>query len=205
MAEAILWANIAKRNHERIGPGGRRLVHRVPQTATYGDYDDPRSAAPRFRAVVDDKGNDLHPVITTAAADTDTDGPYARRQRLKWRFYGWYEKGLCPCALYLGGDLHENHIVSPLVLEAALSRQACQPGTYSVQKPCPHSIAEMEARKAKNVSDDAERMKGFKSESDRMIEASAKNSQEIVSGVAGAMAGALKDAVAAMAQGKDKK
>ncbi len=205
MAEAILWGNIAKRDHERIGERGRRIVEKVPQTATFGESGSPTAAPTRWRSVVDPYGNDVRVVITTAAADIDVDGPYARRMRQKWRFYGWYEKGLCPCALYLNGDLHENHFVSASVLAAAKAQQACAPGSYSVRKPCAHSIEEMNARKVQNAEQTAQRMRGFKSESDRMIEANAKNSQEIVTGVAGAMAGALKDAVAAMVPLKDKK
>jgi hypothetical protein len=207
MAEPILWGNIARRTLERRDERGRRIIERVPQTATVGDYDDPRRADPRYRIVVDSYGNELRVVITTAAADVSIDGNYARRQRQKWRVDGWYEKGSCPVALYLAGDLQMDHLVATDVVAAAKERRACDPTSHDVRKPCPHALAELDARRVRNAEEDAERQKNFRSESDKLIEANAKNSADIISGVAGAMAGAIKEAVTAAtsSQGKEKK
>lgn len=210
MAEAILWGNIAKRDHERV-VGGRRIVEKVPQTATFGDYDSPKAAPRRWRAVIDANGNDVRVVITTAASDIDVDGPYARRMRLKWRYHGWFEKAACPVALYLNGDLYENHLVSEKVLADATDRRACPPGAHSDANPCPHTVAEMETRRTLSAAKDVERQKNFKTETEKLLEGQARNNDQLLHGLLGHVTKAVSDAAAstaaAMAQpgGKDKK
>lgn len=208
MAEAILWGNIAKREHERVA-NGRLIKERVPQTATFGDYDSPKAAMRRWRSVVDANGNDVRVVITTAAADIDVDGPYARRMRLKWRYHGWFEKAACPVALYLNGDLYENHLVDANTLADAHERRACAPGAHSDGNPCPHVVAEMAARRAKSAAYDAERQKNFKSETEKLLEGQARNNEDLLKGLLGTVTKAVSDAAsstaAAMTQTKDKK
>ena len=195
MAEAIQWANRGQPTKTTI-VAGRRVVERIPQTATYGDYTDPRPAAqPRWRLVVDSYGNEVRAVLTTAAADLDVDGSYGRLQRQKWRFLGWFEIGACPCTLFLGGELKKDHFVSEKVLAAAQAGQACKPGTYSAQEPCPHAIAERDARRVQSKADLDERLASFKTEAEKIISAQASQNKELVSELAGTMADAVKAAL----------
>lgn len=197
MAEAIQWANRPQPTKVTIAAGNRRVVERIPQTGSFGDLHENRPARPRWRKVVDSYGNEVRVVLTTAAADLDTETNYGRYQRQKWRVYGWYEVGHCPCAMFLTGDLKAEHFSSAEVLADAKARTACSPGTYGPEAPCPHALKEMEARKKQNAEELAERLKNFQSESDRLIAANAKNTEHIVTGVAASMAGAVKEAMAA--------
>lgn len=193
MAEAIQWANRPQPTITKI-VAGRRVVERIPQTASFGTYDSPTQAPPRWRKVIDSYGNELRVPMTTAAADLDTEGGYGRLQRSKWRHFGWYEVGHCPCAMFMNNELGRNHFVSQEVLASALAGKACQPGTYSVSAPCEHSIAEMEARRNLNVQENNERMRAFQSESDKIIAANAKHSQDMALQVASAVASAMAQA-----------
>jgi hypothetical protein len=190
MAEPILWANRAQPKSIRM-ERGRRIVERAPQTASYGDHDSPSTAPKRWRRVVDSYGNDIRVPVTTAAADVDVDGPYGRWQRRKWRHFGWFEHEQCPVALVFNDGLDRLHIVSDTVVAAIEARNVCQPDQRIPGKACVHAEAEMVARRKLHAELEAERMKSFQSESDKLIAAHAKSTENIVSGVSNALAGAL--------------
>lgn len=182
----ILWAEKAAPLRVRVVKvGGKRTLERIPQ-ATSGP-------ASRFVVVVDPSGNVCNVPLTNAAADTDTDGPYARRMRRKFVHQGWFERDLCPVALVMVGQLTPGQLRADHDLS-----KPCQRVIGKAYGQCAHSLAEEQARKTRHAGIMAERLPKLRDTGEALIEAqqmSAQNTRELVHG----MGEAFKDALEAVA------
>ena len=124
-----------------------RIKH--PQAGHQGDYDAPirmRAEGYRWITVVNSAGNVVPLVLTNGAADMNPNSEYALDRKQKARFHGWYRYGQCPVALLRAGEMHAGHFADASLVKA----QPCQPGEYSLERPCKHALAEQAARRAKH-------------------------------------------------------
>lgn len=124
--------------------GGKRLVERVPQSGHTGDYTDRRKApGVRYVTMVRHDGNTISFVLTCGASHMDANSDYGKLMQAKARFLGWYGPEQCPVAMYVAGQLDENHFADASLLKATpCNRSKGEKG------PCEHSIAEKAARMA---------------------------------------------------------
>lgn len=128
---------------------GELIIERIPQRGHIGTHDefvvDKRGI--RFLTVIRHDGHIVHSVLTNGAADLDDTASYGQYIRAKHRKLGWYGVGECPCALVAARSL------SPDTMLHAPNRTSdpCDPGTYSHDKPCPHSKAELAARQSRQA------------------------------------------------------
>lgn len=181
MADPILWVGKAQRTR-RIVVDGEQRTERIPQRGHAGnsDYDEPKLApGKRWELYVKGDGNACRVPLTNAAAHLDDTTPYGQMVRAKARFLGWYPLGSCPCALVLTGELRANHFASKEVARS----EPCRPRTYSVEDPCPHALAEQEARQAAHSLVDAKRCKNVQADVERLLSAQKEQTKEIVSGL----------------------
>lgn len=126
---------------------GKAVRVKHPQAGHQGDYDAVirmRGEGQRWITVVNSQGNVIYYVLTNGAADMNPNSEYAIDRRRKAKFFGWYPVGQCPVALLAAGEMRRGHFAD----RALLNEQPCQPGTYSIGKPCKHALAERDARRA---------------------------------------------------------
>lgn len=189
MADPILWAHKTQRTRRLIVDGEVR-IERLPQRGHRGDsdYDRPQPVAgPRWIHVVKNCGSAVRVPITNGASlvvGGGPDGTYSSMIDRKAKALGWYSLASCPCALLQVGDLQPHHLASRDLLTA----QPCPPRSYSEDNPCPHALAEQEARRAKHEKREAERNKGMQSEAEKLLVAQKEQTKEIVSGITDAVA-----------------
>ena len=135
--------------------GGERMRVKHPQAGHVGEYDDfvrLRGEGSRWITVVNSQGSVIFHVLTNGAGDMNPNSEYALDRKQKAKFHGWYPIGQCPVALLAAGEMHKGHFADRSMLTA----QPCQPGTYSIGKPCKHALAEREARIEKHNAREAE-------------------------------------------------
>lgn len=156
---------------------GVRVTERFPQRGHAGDYEDRRRAAgTRFLVMIDHNGHSIAVPLTNAAAHLDHTAPYGQHMMGKARALGWFQPGACPCALMSTGELTRHHILSDEVRKG----QACKPGTYSYDAPCPHSLAELAARRAKNDAIQQDRERSMKDSGTKHLEATQALTEKVV-------------------------
>jgi hypothetical protein len=180
------------------GPNGRPVKERFPQRGMQGDYDDPRPASGiRFLYFVNDYGNTIPMVLTCGASHLDHTTGFGQYQLSQASFLGYFQPGSCPCALLSSGQLRMHHIVSDDVKNGS----PCAPGSFSFEKPCPHSVAEKAARLARSREDYEAQERRYKSSADAQVEQQAKTT-ELLSRIVEKMADG--PVVAAASAKKDK-
>lgn len=125
---------------------GKIVREKKPQAGHLGTHIDDmqrmRGEGARYITVVKTTGNVVRLVLTSAAGDMDPNSQLAMHVKAKARHYGWFRFGTCPCALLRTGEMLPDHFVEKSLIHA----QPCEPGTYSLQSPCPHALAERHAR-----------------------------------------------------------
>lgn len=173
---------------------------RHPQAGHQGDYDSVirmQGEGYRWITVVKTDGSTVCYVLTNGAADMNPGSEYAQDRKQKARFYGWFRLGQCPVALLGAGEMHQGHFADRSLLKA----QACQPGTHSLDKPCPHALAEIAARRAKHAARESESAEAFadkqaaaqRAQTEALTSAMAEQTNAIVGTLANALGGKSED------------
>lgn len=188
--EACFWSmtpssnpgyNLVDRERWITGADGVRRKEKFPQRGHAGDYEDRRAAnGVRSILMVRADGNEAHIVLTNAAAHLDPTTPYGQYVMMKARHEGWFAVAQCPAALISTGDLREDTVL----VESILKAQPCQRGTYSSAEPCPHAIAERDARRAKQKSISDSKELASKSSGQITAEAQANMAEVVARAVA---------------------
>lgn len=191
--EAILWNTTAsggKRGAERISDKrGKKVIERVPARGHQGDYENRRPArGVRFVDMLGSDGHEVSMVLTNGAAHLDPSTQFGQYQRAKARFHGWIPMESCPAAMLLTGDLKPGQLVD----ESIAKSTPCQHGTFSRTSLCPHYLAERDARRAQNKLDNDERERNYRSESDKLVEASHAQTKDIVEAITKGLGGGKK-------------
>lgn len=156
---------------ERIPQTGRvGVVRQVEDIATTRPMQDPRSI--RYLRT---EGHEIHAPIRSAAAalngDKNTDRSFRENIVAKASFYGWLQVGCCPVDEVMRRIIMPERIVSPMVREAIRDRKPCSQADVGGGKPpCPHYLAERDARRARQVKFEEQRAKSLKSDSDKLAE-----------------------------------
>jgi hypothetical protein len=163
---------------------GRKVTERLPQHGHEGDYENKRKArGRRFIMIVRHEGHVVPLLLTNAAAHL-TPGPYSQYQLNKGKHFGWYPEGACPCALYVAGELTDDHVVSSDVK----SGSPCEQGSHSAQKPCKHDLAERAARTKQWNDDQNEKMSAFQDKEEKLAATQRQINKELVLEVANVVA-----------------
>lgn len=189
MAEPILWANKSQRTQVVVVNGEQR-TERIPQRGHTGnsDYDKPEIARfARWIRVIKGCGTDARVPITNGAAHIDSGSEYGRMIQAKGRFLGWIPVDACPCALLLTGTLKKRHIVSKEVLGGT----PCAPGTYSMAEPCPHLVAERDARQTAHTDKQRKQAVSLKSEVEKLLDGQKEQTKQLVDAVASGIENAV--------------
>lgn len=161
-----------------------RRKEKFPQRGHQGDYEDRRPAqGVRFVTVVRHDGHQVNVVLTNAAAHLDPNTPYGTYVKMKGRHLGWFEPSQCPAALIAAGNLDPTTVL----VDSIKTATPCARGTYGVDaatgvnKPCPHCIAERDARLSATASENARRENAHKNAQERTAEAAASQSSSMAS------------------------
>lgn len=126
---------------------GRPVMERIPGTGYEGS---PKNATPmRRRRFVEMLRHDGHivavPITNAAAHLPDSDVSCETDRRLKGKYLGWIEKGQCPAAMLAGNLLPAEQFAADTA-----GWTPCNPRTLGEKNPpCPHFIAEQNARKGR--------------------------------------------------------
>lgn len=206
MAEPILWAHKAEKLRKiparRWNPEagvmeeafdedtGQPVYEKIPQRGhVAGDYDNPiASSQARWLHVLRHDGHVVRVPLTCAAADLDGAQLTAQERRAKARYFGWIPVGSCPLAMVETGEIKAGQLIAKIIR----GQEMCKLGSYGPAKPCPHYLAEEAARKDLQRRETVRREKSHQSEADKLIAAQSEQTKEIVSGVAGALADAIR-------------
>lgn len=201
--EPIFWAhmneevNKAERQTIRI-VNGKRIVEKRPQMPHIGDYEvRVRAPGQRYIIMVKEDGNVVPIVHTCAAADLNMGSGYANSIKQKSLFLGRFPLAMCPCAMMMAGTLRPNTVVSDEVREGT----ACARGTHSLDKPCPHALAELAARREQHNAVEHEITMKYREEEERKLAAQREMNKELLEGVATSTANAVAAAMKKPAKG----
>jgi hypothetical protein len=192
MAEPILWVNKARRK-VTIRVDNEEREERFPQRGHTGssDYDKPTEATfKRWERYIKACGTDARVPVTNAAAHLDDQSEYGRMIRAKAKTLGWIPVGLCPCAMIMTGALNARLVVDPDVRKG----KPCQPGSYAIDKPCPHLVAEQKARRAAHAIREQKRAIALKGDVEKLLEGQQEQTKQLVDAVSTAIAQAAKKA-----------
>lgn len=156
---------------------GEQVREKFPQRGHLGDYDD-RRPAPGIRSIrtVRHDGNVVDVVYTNAAACLDAGEPYGRHVQAKARNLGWFALGQCPVTLLRAGTLHVGLIADRSLLDA----QPCDSHSHSTKRPCPHAVAERDARLARYVAAERKRMASWRDPQQQLLDAQREQTSELV-------------------------
>ena len=193
--EPVCWANAegAPATRERaawkwqdgrrvpsLDETGRHLTERVPQGAQFGmPITGLRQAQLKSHVkVMRYEGDEAFVRISQGAAhDIGTDNSYERYMLdVKGRGEGWIQAGTCPVAVVVNTPGFGNKVVGyPIVsaeVRAAIERGiACNHSTLGIRNPpCPHYLAEQQARWAQRLAQHKRRMEAQKSEEAKLLE-----------------------------------
>lgn len=174
--------------------GGSPIRVKHPQAGHQGDYDSPirmKAEGNRYLTVVNSQGNVVYYVLTNGAGDMNPNSEYAVDRKQKARFFGWYQIGQCPVALLASGEMHRGHFVDRSLLKA----HPCQPGSYSINKPCIHALAERKARLDKQAAYVAETEKQHANKEAEAQREQTKALTEAMAAQTKAIVGTLSDAL----------
>lgn len=168
--EPILWVRPGYRPPSRVlpGPDGDPIVEKFPATAPPPE-DHPLHGRPvqRWDRMLSNDGNVYSVPWTGAAADYSVDeAKYGRLLKARMRTLGWFPYGACPLKLVVSGELNPRFLS-----ETVRESRPCPPGSHSPGRPCPHTVEEEAFRKARHTRREAKRAVAFKSEADRILEA----------------------------------
>lgn len=174
---------------------GQAVRERHPQAGHQGDYDEVHrmpGEGYRWITVVKSDGSVVNYVLTNGAADMNPNSEYALDRKQKARFHGWFRLGLCPVALLGAGEMHRGHFADRSLLDA----QPCQPGAYSLDSPCKHARAEIEARRAKHAAVEAESAAAYenkqaaaqRAQTDAIVAAQQQQTEALVGAITAAVA-----------------
>lgn len=204
MAEPILWASKAVRTQkaQRWNPAtaqfepiidsmtGQPVIEKIPQRAHDGDSEPrkPTMVGATWITYLRHDGHVVRVKLTTAAADLDADQLTAKYHRTKAKHFGWIPYSACPCAMRVAGQIATTQLQS----EEARTGQPCTPGSHTELRPCPHVLAEEAIRKAVRARVQAARDITFQGEAEKLLRGQQQQTSDIVTGVAGALADALK-------------
>jgi len=171
---------------------GERIYEKIPQRGHVGgDYDNPVTGRPRWLHVLRHDGHVIRMTLTCAAADYDFAQLTSQERRAKARHFGWIPVGSCPLALIQAGELKQGQLIAK-ELRDLKSSAACAHGTYGEQRHCPHYQIEESARRALQERKQVASDKKMQPESDKLIAAQQEQTKDIVSGIAGIMADAVR-------------
>lgn len=159
---------------------GQRVREKIPQAGHQGDYDQPirmRGEGARWVTVVHSDGNVIRHVLTSGAGDMDPNSPYAQERRQKARALGWFPFGSCPVAMLRTGSMHPSHFVDQSLVSGVTP---CEHGTFSLDKPCPHAIAERDARMAATKARHEAHAISFKSREEKQLSEQREHNAEML-------------------------
>lgn len=175
---AFKWEN-GKRVQSRDPATGAPLYDRRPLRAHYGNS----LTGVRDAGIVSTEKYLRHDGIVTdvkinnsPAHYVDGDDRYQRNITRKARHFGWIKIGECPALQVSLGAIEPHRILS--------DKARTGPCTHDVlgkhNPPCPHFLAEYEARSKRSAEDYLALLENFKSAEAKQIEAQAKSSIESV-------------------------
>ncbi|HTJ43034.1 MAG TPA: hypothetical protein VL463_13110 [Kofleriaceae bacterium] len=172
--------NLDKEGREftRRDENGKIVKEKTPQRAR--DESGKLLPGKRWIRYIHQNGTDARDCISNGASHLEAQSSYEMAIRRKARQLGWIEIDSCPVKKHLLGELDDDQIVDAAVREAV---KACPDGSYSASNPCPHLIAERDARRAANAKDWADRAAGYRTEADKIMEASNQNAAAIREGI----------------------
>lgn len=157
-------------------------------------------AAERFETVVRADGHVISMVLTNAAAQVDGDTSFKKYMREKQRHFGWFRLSVCPVLLFFTGQLSQYHIRDKRLLET----QPCR-GQFTDARPCPHALAERDARQHKHAAGEVDRMRPYQAEADKILGEQQKMNRELVADVAHSVGASVAEAVVGAMQSKSRK
>lgn len=178
--EPIFWTSTKPgyndKDRQRVRfEAGRKIIERVPQRGHQGDYENRRPArGVRSIRVVRHDGHVVDSVLTSGAAHLDPSTPQGQYIQAKWRYFGWYPLGSCPLALVAMGQIQRDHLHADFG-----DAPPCAHGKASEQDPCPHALAELEARRRSRASESAQVERTFADKEQRILDAQRDNTREL--------------------------
>jgi hypothetical protein len=206
MGEPILWSHHAGKTRTQVArvwnadagewevaideDTGLPIREKIPQSGHEdGDYDKPNVDRNINRAIhfLRHDGHVTRNVINMAAADIEGVDFVGKVVRQKARFLGWIPVGRCPIAMRQSGALKKHQIACKDLRDA---EKACE--SSSEKKPCPHYFQEEAARKTRQKATQAKKTAAMQTDADKMIAAQQAQTKDIVTGVAGVLADAIK-------------
>jgi hypothetical protein len=159
---------------------GKRIVERVPQRGHQGDYENRRPARGiRSVRVVRHDGHVVDSVLTSGAAHLDHSTPQGQYIQAKWRHFGWFPLGSCPLAMMLSGQIQRDHLHMLQHNPAFADLTPCAHGVAKESDPCPHALAELEARRASRRADAKQVEATFADREQRLLDAQRDNNREL--------------------------
>lgn len=200
MAEPILWAHKAKRTRRIQNEEGEWVTEKIPQWGHDGgsDYDDPKLArGQRWIRYITHDGNEIRAVITSAAAHLDPHTDQAAYVRAKARQFGWFPTQKCPVGLMHAGELMRSKIVDKTLLTAKPCERPLK--QEDPDKPCPHALSELAARRAIKAAFESKRNKAMESEADKLVKSQREQTGQLVEGFKDAI-GTLVESLGPQAQ-----
>jgi hypothetical protein len=159
---------------------GRQLTERVPQGAQYGMPITGLRQANLLTSVkvMRYEGDEAFVRVSQGAGhDIGADNSYQRYMLdHKGRAEGWLQAGTCPVAVVMntpgfGSKVSGHPIVSAEVREAITASRPCNYNTLGIKSPpCPHYLAEQQARWKQRLAGHVRKMDAQKSEDAKLLE-----------------------------------
>jgi hypothetical protein len=130
---------------------GLPTLERLPALCHGGDDYESRQVHPRARSrfvvCVRHDGHVVAITLTNASADLNLTSGYANYVRMKARSLGWFPfVACCPVRELKAKRLRRDRVRAPELL--ARGAKVCSPERLKSDRPCPHAIAERDARRA---------------------------------------------------------
>lgn len=176
------------------------LVERKPSTCSIGDLTDPQPhplGKSWYREVLTHHGNIVNAPITNSSADLNTDSEYARAQLAQHKEFGWVPyRGVCVVRSLKNGDVLPDRLRD----QSLLTEKVCPTDKLHADRCCPHVKRELEARRARWLTEDPSR-----SIQDVHDEAAAKPARDAASAAATAAAAAVAQTLPSLVEAIAKK
>lgn len=166
VGEPCLWAHVVERD---LNPpiGTVRRGERLPRAAHAGDYEHPTEhplADRRFVRVLRHDGHEVALALGSGAGDLSGKGTQRKAQLAKARHFGWLRPDECAIRQVKSGGIRPESLLTWTADAKVCSKD------HDRSKPCPHYLAEREARQAANAKREQDVADSFKSHEQRAHE-----------------------------------
>ena len=193
-------ANAANRHRQFRDEKGNLRIEKHPQIGHVGTHEEYQMGRPWYRRFVTHNGDVIFYCLTNGSSAWNIGSDYGQDRMRKARFHGWFTPGECPCALVASGQIGPER----MLVAANRTSAPCPANSYSFEKPCPHAVVEIEARRAETKRRNDEREEAFREQDQAaqatreqtkaLIEAMGENQQNQLMAMLQAMKGELPEA-----------